>query len=352
MHTVSVIRQFVAFVFAFLLLPQPALSEVHEEDVRFAGATLAGTLYTPGPGRHAAILVLPGAIDAGRKSPMLARIGAVIREPLLARGFAVFFYDKPGIGESRGRPAETLAAEARAAESALRFLAHRPEVDPRRIVLYAVSHSGWVAPIVAVRHPETRAVVLVSTAAFSPLEQSVFAMRNLDELTRNDPPLAARSGDLRRAIYTYLTTGRGYEEAHRADAAIASDTALRYLRSESPRIPSPLPAPGERVARLTPFFRDAAFDPVPWLGRIRQPTIAVFGENDPLVDAKHSAAVFRRLGAKRPGWDLTVKVYSGAGHGIEVRKPGGPVHDPTAPRPAGYPDDLLEWLTQKTGEGR
>jgi dienelactone hydrolase len=319
-----------------------------EREVRFrAGdATIAGTLYAPGRGRYAALIIVPGAGDAGRKSPMLAEVVARIRQPLVERGFAVLSYDKQGTGESSGRPATGIPEEAGVAIAAFDFLERCPEIERGHIGLYAVSHGGWVAPVVASKVHGLRAIVLVSTAPFSPLEQDLFAREHMDYIANGDRNVAARVGAIRRAIHTYLATGRGYEDARRAYARLDSDSACAYFKTQVPAVPARVPTPQELPALDLPYFRGATFDPVPFLATMRQPTIAIYGERDPLVDAARSASVLKELASRRPGWDLTVKVYAGAGHGIELREERSPIHNPNAPRPAGYPEQMLDWLDQ------
>ena len=309
--------------------------------------TVSATLYLPGPGRHPALIVLAAPSEGGRKQPMRSRISAVIRQPLLDRGYAVLVYDAVGVGESSGSPATTIEEEAVAGRAAFRFLAAQPEIDAERIGLYAVSHSGWTAPVVAAQEPRVRGVVLISTAPVSPLQQGFFSRQNMDFIAGRDRATAERVGSIRRAIQTYLATGQGYDDAKRAYAELEADTSLAYFKSQRPSIPATLPTLEERTRLDLPYFRTATFDPSPWIAAMRQPTLVLLGESDPLVNAPEAARIFREHAAKKPRWDLTVKVYPGAGHALELRSERSPIHDPGAPRAKGHPDELLAWLDQR-----
>jgi hypothetical protein len=69
------------------------------------------------------------------------------------------------------------------------------------------------------------------------------------------------------------------------------------------------------------------YDPRPALERIRVPTLAVFGGDDPITPVEESAAVFRE--AVRPDL-LQVEIFAGADHRLEAGDPpglgaGGPI---------------------------
>ena len=110
---------------SLLVSAQPATHEVARDvRLRAGGAWISGTLYAPGPGRHAALILVPGAGAAGHKDPGFAPVNQRIRQPLIDHGFAVLVYDKPGTGESSGPLAASIEDEARAGVD-------RPQFDHR-----------------------------------------------------------------------------------------------------------------------------------------------------------------------------------------------------------------------------
>ena len=145
-------------------------------------------------------------------------------------GYAVLFYDKRRVGESTGKPTDDINESAKVAAAAVEFLKQQPEVDSKRIALYAVSNGAWIAPIVASKTSDVRAVVLVSVAPFSPLEQDFFAYEHTDFIRDGDRALAERASELRSAIHRYLATGKGYDAAKAAYAVIGSDPKLAYMK--------------------------------------------------------------------------------------------------------------------------
>jgi pimeloyl-ACP methyl ester carboxylesterase len=81
------------------------------------------------------------------------------------------------------------------------------------------------------------------------------------------------------------------------------------------------------------------YDPRAALERIRIPTLAVFGGDDPITPVEDSVAVFRE--AVAPGL-LHVEVFAGAGHRLEVGDP---------PRLAdGYLETLASFILENSAD--
>ena len=89
-------------------------------------------------------------------------------------------YDKRGIGESTGvypgasPTAEAIDVLARDAAAAARFLARQPGIDPRRVGLAGQSQAGWIAPLAAIRERAIRFLVLFSGPAVTADENDLF----------------------------------------------------------------------------------------------------------------------------------------------------------------------------------
>jgi len=109
------------------------------------GTELAGTLYLPtgAPKQRAATVMVHGSGPQDRDG--FASLIAVMSDALASEGRVVLAYDKRGSGLSAGNGDkanfEALASDAR---SAMKFLAHRVDVDPEKIGLAGSSQAGWV----------------------------------------------------------------------------------------------------------------------------------------------------------------------------------------------------------------
>ena len=98
-------------------------------------------------------------------------------------GFAVFAYDKRGVGRSGGQYSgigpgnrdsmfDLLAADAVAG---VEFLKARREIDRSRIGLFGYSQAGWIAPLAAARSSDVRFVILVSGPAVTVGEENAYS---------------------------------------------------------------------------------------------------------------------------------------------------------------------------------
>jgi pimeloyl-ACP methyl ester carboxylesterase len=143
----------------------PPAGEATRVDVTFTGARnteLAGTLVLPaGEGPFPALLLHSQDGVAPRWDP-----GDVFAE----RGWAVFSYDKRGLGSSRGEfergPLDLLAEDAVAAAQMLR---QRPEIDPQRIVFVGLGEGGRIGALATPTTDAWAAAILGGAAHDAPL---------------------------------------------------------------------------------------------------------------------------------------------------------------------------------------
>ena len=146
--------------------------------IRFdcAGATLAGTVFTPRQ-PVAAVVLVHGSGQEKRMTELAAR--------LAGSGLAVLTYDKRGVGESGGVYAgpevgtnnidaanlDRLAGDASAAVNAL--LAQLP-ARHGPVGLLGFSQAGWVVPMAASKNSAVRFMVLFSGPVVTAREQLRF----------------------------------------------------------------------------------------------------------------------------------------------------------------------------------
>jgi pimeloyl-ACP methyl ester carboxylesterase len=242
---------------------------VRQLEVRFrsGAAMLSGTLSLPSPpGRHAAVAFVHGSGPTGRAYlPELQTL-------LLQHGIAVLAYDKRGIGQSGGvYPGESPTSQAidtlaRDAAAAARFLAAEPEIDPARVGLAGHSQAGWIAPLAASREPAIRFLVLFS-----------------------GPAVTADENDLYQNL-----TGEGERPAELSDATIDAEVLRR--------------GPG-------------GVDPIPWIRKLRIPTLWVYGGRDQHIPPRLSERLLRPI-AQQPGRDLTVVSFPNANHALVETRTG------------------------------
>lgn len=253
------------------------LSDHDEIPVHYTceGAVIGGTLYLPkSAGAHAALVWVHAAGEAPR-----LRWGTFLR-PFVQAGFAIFSFDKRGVGESEGSccPGDTGHFNLVTADvvGAVAAIGSRPVIDPARVGLFGASQAGWIAPRAAVDSGHIAFVVLAAPGIVT-----------FDQEHR----------------YERLTGGYGSDKPFPSEAEIAE------------KLGDP-----------------SGFDVVPYLRRLNVPVLWLLGGRDQEIPLAASLAILKRL--KASGKDYTIKVYPQANHGLfDV--------PPTSPR--ALPDSLA-WL--------
>jgi uncharacterized protein len=224
-------------------------------------AAIAGTLYLPrGEGAHPAFVWVHGAGDVKR----LPWGDGTFLRPFTQAGFAVFSFDKRGVGESEGEccPGDhghfkLATADVVGAVAAVR---KRPEIDPERVGLLGASQAGWIAPKAAV---DSGHVAFLALAA----------------------PGVVTFGQ--EHAYEELTGGYGSDKPFPTESEIAAT-----LRDKGP----------------------SGFDVVPYLRRMNVPALWLLAGRDQEIPLTATLAILKRLQAA--GKDYTIHVYPKANHGL------------------------------------
>jgi dienelactone hydrolase len=133
-------------------IPKAELIDPRPSGVRVTDDGLLANFYpAAGEGKQPAVLVLGGSEGGlGREMTNLA-------QALQAQGYSalhVAYHRGPGL------PARMVDMPLERFERALAWLKARPEVDPERIAIAAWSRGTEPAQLLAIRHPEIRALVL------------------------------------------------------------------------------------------------------------------------------------------------------------------------------------------------
>ena len=298
----------------------PRIDLFDQENVTFKNGDLrlAGTLITPRKaGPHPAAVVVHGS-------------GAVTRDLLLQRaqlllrsGVAVLLYDKRGAGESDGdwRTAsfEDLAGDAVAA---IGYLRTRKDIDMAKTGVVGHSQAGWIIPIVADREPRIAFAIIASGGAVSPQDQELY---RAEAQTRNDftPADAEQAKQLTSLMWTYAKSGAGWDEYLKAWQAASSKPWFR--RIGGPRTPDD--------SSWTQVRLFAAHDPLPYLKRLRVPSLVIFGVKDENVPAARAADLWRSIVPK-----AEVIMVPDTGHNLIVRQGDASAYAPQ------YVEAMSRWL--------
>jgi uncharacterized protein len=238
-----------------------------------------------------------------------------------AEGVAAFAYDKRGVGESGGDfrtvPFMDLCDDGLAA---IAYLKSRKEIDPKRIGVWGLSQGGWLGPLAASRSVDVSYVIAVSGPGVSPGEQMIVYYANELRARGVAETDIQEASTLRREIYSYLFSGKGYEKA-KADLNLARTKPLyNEAKTQQDNLFAPLQKPSELTERDNPkiirFAREMHYDPVPALQVLRVPALFLFGDQDQLMPVEKSVEVIRRVLTQSSHGDFTIRVFPNVDHGM------------------------------------
>lgn len=313
--------------------PKPPLPYKSNE-VQFNSANkevmLAGTLTMPeGSGPFSAVVLISGSGPQNRDEELLSHKPFLVLSDYLTRlGFAVLRYDDRGVGKSTGDFSKaTLLDFADDAEGAFEYLLSRPEIAKKKIGLAGHSEGGMIAPVVASRNHQVAFIVLLA----GPGQRSTDLMADQARLVS----LAAGESEasvneavaLNQKLFAILMQQPNDSLAalEMKNLVTAEVGAAKTLTdAEKKEHIEQLPITLRKI--LNPWFRTfIAWDPSPWLEKVKCPVLAINGTTDlqvpsaknlPLVDA-----------ALRRGGNQRVKVVelNGLNHLFQHSATGNPM---------------------------
>ena len=267
-------------------------------EVRYASAgdvMLSGTVWYPDD-----LTSQPGVVLIGGSGPTERSNGGYfdgLRDHLVAAGIAVLGYDKRGVGRSSGSWAsatvDDLAADAAAAVGALRG---EPMVDENAVGLLGHSEGGWVALRCAGR-ARPMWLIMSSCPAVSFFDAEVYALS-----------VAGVDIDHARAVFEQLR-----DAAHAgADLPAAQDilSGQRDAALNSVRTDGRFHLDESSWAQFQAWID---YDPGEDLDALSTPTLALYGDRDPLTPIERSVGRLKGLGST-----VRVDTFPRADHRIQI----------------------------------
>jgi len=326
-----------------------------------AGITLAGTLTVPeGDGPHPAVVLISGSGPQDRNETIFGHEPfRVLADHLSRRGIAVLRFDDRGVGGSGGSPATATSVDfAGDVVAGIEFLKKQPGIDPRRIGLIGHSEGGIIAPMVAVKHPEDVAFIVLLAGTGVP---------GRDVLILQSELMARATGMTEEQIAQTSRQLPGLLDQIVADApdeAIAA--SIRAMAEEQARAADLDPASPEGVAAIdgvvqqqtlqlaSPWMRwFVKHDPRTVLKQVRQPVLALSGGLDMQVSAEQNLSAI--AGALREGGnaDFTVTEIVGLNHLFQTARTGSvaeyaEIEETMSPLAL---DTITNWVRKRSGLG-
>jgi uncharacterized protein len=328
----------------------PLESPLREEEVHFEanGNSLSGVLVLPAtPGPHPAIVFLNGAGGADRTGdgvfPYLWRHFA-------RHGFACLSWDRPGAGEATG-DFETQSFPDRAAEAlaAVSWLRGRPDIRKDRVGLWGFSQGATVAPLAAAESSDVAFVIEVSGHQLPACQQDIYQVEaelKADGFSKVD---IAKAVEIVRLRTNLMLESGHFEELDETQKEWMGRPWFAYVQSCD-----------RKQFELGQF--NVQFDPAPCWEKVRCPVLAIYGDKDTSTPPQLNLAAIRAGLEKAGNADLTVKVFSKAGHRLTVSATGGRKEaeqraKARAPEDGpefvpGYLETMSSWLAERFGPKR
>jgi pimeloyl-ACP methyl ester carboxylesterase len=195
------------------------ISRPNDEAVKIPsnGFSLAGTLSRPA---QASAARLPAVVLVGGSGPT-DRDGIAYGIPILGQiadalanaGYIVVRYDKRGIGQSGGRAeSATLADYADDLRAAVKMLADRKDVDPKRIAVAGHSEGGDVALMAAGKDKRIAGVALLAAPGFPGTDIVLAQQQRLLNHLKLTPEERQAKVEAQKRIHEAVITGKGLEQ--------------------------------------------------------------------------------------------------------------------------------------------
>ncbi|MBE0659109.1 MAG: alpha/beta fold hydrolase [Bryobacteraceae bacterium] len=314
------------------------------EEVSFAskaeGVTMGGTLTIPeGAGPHPAVILISGSGAQDRDETIFShKPFLVLADHLTRKGIAVLRYDDRGVGKSTGSREEATSVDfSEDAEGGLDFLMKRKEIDAKRIGFVGHSEGGVIAPMIAVRRPETAFIVLMAGTGVD--GEQILYEQGQAVLKANGASAEAIAAQrsIQEKIFAIV-------KAERDPAAAA--VKLKEVLGGSPAVEQSI-----RNVNSMWFRYFLTYNPQPVLERVKCPVLALNGSLDAQVVPGQNLPAIEAALKKGGNQDFETALLPGLNHLMQTAKTGGvpeynQIEETMAPAAL---DKMATWLRRRAG---
>ena len=228
-----------------------------------------------------------------------------------SNGFAVFSYDKRGMGDSTGDlNTSDFYDFAQDIQVAIKGLSKDGRIDSTQIVLWAHSQGGWIAPIAANPCQNVSAIISVSAPTDTPGVQTTYWVKHFLK-TMNYP-----EKDVDEAVdWMHLITnvmdahGEGYE---------AIEAKLPEIKKKKWQDFVTVPESKENLLRWSGYY----YNPLPELIKLKIPILSIFGGLDIHVNGKSNAEKLKGIFKESHNVNAKVMIFPDSDHDIVLCKVG------------------------------
>ncbi len=292
----------------------PYVDEIYSrEEIRFDSGhfKIVGDLHIPNPEKKQPAIVFVHGDGPARRRP--SREPNQIMSHFLNIGFACFYYDKPGYGESTGIFTNGKLFKERAAilVDAVNAIKKHPSIDPKLIGLWGISQAGWVMPKAIANSDDIAFMIAVSCAGTDGIEQSAYLVEQ-QILCEGYSEAEAKKA---RQYYRQRAHAKTYQEYLEAAEFLNQNPVVTTFLNWGKVLPKD---------QFTPrsSSNEGFFNPMALIEKMTIPVLAIFGEKDTQVDPFQAADAYEKA-LKKAGNPLNkVKLLSEADHSIILSETG------------------------------
>jgi pimeloyl-ACP methyl ester carboxylesterase len=278
------------------------ISRPNDESIKIPsnGFNLAGTLSRPAQSTGArlpAVVLVGGIGPTDRDSlafgvPILGELAAALADA----GSIVVRYDKRGIGQSGGRAeSASLADYADDVRAAIKALADRKDVDPKRIAVVGHGEGGTIALIAAAKDKRIAAVVLAATPGATGADIVLAQQQRLLNRLKLSPEERQAKVEAQKQINQAVMTGKDLDK---------------------------LPPAVRRTVDNAEFQSILASDPAKLIKDVPQPLLIVQGELDAQVEPQNADLLEALARKRKKGGAVEVVKAPGVNHLLVPAKTG------------------------------
>lgn len=328
---------------------EPYPYNVREMTVSSQGdsVVLSGTLTIPSiDKKHPAIILIAGSGPMNRDEEIFGhKPFAVLADYFTRQGFAVFRYDKRGIGKSTGNyKIATTCDFAEDVKSIVATLSELPNIDDKNIGLIGHSEGGIIAPMVANEMEAVKYIVLLAAPG---LQGKVIVKKQNEELIQNTPianNIKTKYLNVAYQFIDYLTNDN--EPKDSKENIIAGLNSIIKQNQADELFPEDQRESLVGTMTTKWYMQFLKLNPATYLTNIKCPTLALNGDIDKQVDADTNLKAIER--AMSGNQLLTVKKYPQLNHLFQHAEKG--TIDEYAKIKETFSEevikDILTWITQ------
>lgn len=293
------------------------VEEVAYDNPKESSVRLACTLTTPEKaGRHPAAILITGSGAQDRDETIFGhKILGVLADHLTRKGITVLRCDDRGFGKSTGVFLNKTPADfSTDVEAGLAFLRARPDIDPKRIGLIGHSEGSITGPMAAIRNPDVAFIVMMGGVG----------VKGVDLMAEQRMLIAASMGlpEEQKSMVRAANLGLLGAIANAPDDAAAKTTAANFLLLAGAAQGMTQDMANQQAEQFaSPYMRNMLqYDPVPVLGQVKQPVLAVTGSKDLQVPSYQNLPAIKAVMKDNP--DVTTVELPNLNHMFQTAKTG------------------------------